>query len=79
MVFIAEIGDKTQLTAMTLAAENHTFLAVFIGAAMGLILNTLLSTLAGDYISKYISIFYIDKIAGIIFIIIGLLILFKKP
>ncbi len=72
-VFIAELGDKTQLATMLFAADKEVSkFTVLVGASLALIAATVISVLAGSLISKYISTKYLHYIAGIGFIGIGL-------
>ena len=77
-VFLAEMGDKTQLAALTLTADKKTPLAVFAGACSALILATLLGVLFGGLISQYVPEHIIKKAAGFAFVVIGGLILLGK-
>ena len=72
MIFLAELGDKTQLATFALAAENKTRLAVFIGSATALALTSLLAVLFGGAISKLIPPHYIKAGAGALFVVLGL-------
>ena len=77
-VFIAELGDKTQLATMLFAADKEVSkFTVLIGASLALIAATVISVLAGSIISQYISTKYLHYIAGIGFIGIGLWTLVK--
>ena len=71
-VFLAEMGDKTQLTTITLSSTTNKPLAVFIGSSIALILATLLGALAGGSIANLIPAFILKLISGIVFLIIGL-------
>jgi len=71
-VFLAEIGDKTQLTTITLSSTTNKPLAVFIGSSIALILATLLGALAGGSIANLIPAFILKLLSGIVFLIIGL-------
>jgi putative Ca2+/H+ antiporter (TMEM165/GDT1 family) len=72
MVFLAELGDKTQLATFCFAAESKSRLAVFVGAASALVLTSLLAVLMGCAATKLIPTNYIKVGAGIIFIVLGL-------
>ena len=72
MIFLAELGDKTQLATFALAAENKTRLAVFIGSATALALTSLLAVLFGGAISRLIPPQYIKAGAGTLFVVLGL-------
>ena len=70
-VFLAEIGDKTQLTTITLSSTTNKPLAVFIGSSTALILATLLGALAGGSIANLIPAFILKLLSGIVFLFIG--------
>lgn len=78
VVFVAELGDKTQLATLLFAADKEASkLSVFIGASMALILASAVAVLAGGVISQYISEKHLTYIAGIGFIAIGIWTLVK--
>ena len=77
-VFLAEMGDKTQLAALTLTADKGTPLAVLAGACLALCLATLLGVLVGGVVSQYVPPAIIKKVAGVAFVVIGGLILLGK-
>jgi len=70
-IFIAELGDKTQLATLTLSGTSKKPLAVFLGSASALILASLVGVLAGGSISTFIPEIYLKLIASITFLIIG--------
>jgi putative Ca2+/H+ antiporter (TMEM165/GDT1 family) len=77
-VFIAELGDKTQLATMLFAADKEVSKAtVFVGASLALILASGIGVLAGGVISQYLSEKHLRYIAGIGFMSIGLWTLLK--
>jgi putative Ca2+/H+ antiporter (TMEM165/GDT1 family) len=77
-VFIAELGDKTQLATLLFAADKEVSkLTVFVGASLALIVASGIGVLAGGLISQYVSAKYLHYIAGIGFIGIGIWTLFK--
>ena len=77
-VFLAEMGDKTQLAALTLTADKGTPLAVLAGACVALCLATLLGVLLGGVLAQFIPPSVIKKAAGLAFVVIGGLILLGK-
>ncbi len=77
-VFLAEMGDKTQLAALTLTAETRAPLAVLAGASAALCLATLLGVAVGDLVAHLIPPALVKKAAGLAFLVIGGLILFGK-
>lgn len=71
-VFIAELGDKTQLATMLFAADKEVSkLTVFVGASLALILASGIGVMAGGMVSDFISEKLLHYIAGIGFIGIG--------
>jgi len=78
LVFLAELGDKTQLMSMTLACQSRKPLWVFVGAASALVVVTLIAVLCGDCLTRVIPAKRIHQIAGVIFIVFGALMLLKK-
>lgn len=71
-VFIAELGDKTQLATMLFAADKDVSkYTVFFAAAAALIVATALGVLAGTFLSAYINEKMLNYIAGVGFIAIG--------
>jgi Ca2+/H+ antiporter, TMEM165/GDT1 family len=78
MIFVAEIGDKTQIAAMTMAAKTKAPLAVFIGAAVALACVSALGVVVGSVISHYLPLEWIKRAAAVAFIVIGVLMLAGK-
>jgi putative Ca2+/H+ antiporter (TMEM165/GDT1 family) len=72
MIFLAELGDKTQLATLAFAAEGKSRLAVFIGSAGALVLTSLIAVILGAAVSRVVPANYIKTGAGALFIIIGL-------
>ena len=71
-VFIAELGDKTQLATMLFAADKEVSkYTVFIAASAALVVASAIGVLAGSFLSEYISTKYLHYIAGVGFIGIG--------
>ena len=72
-VFLAEIGDKTQLATMLFAAKGETSKwAVFAGSALALVLAAAIGVLLGTVLEKYISPQALKMVAGIAFIGVGI-------
>ena len=66
------MGDKTQLTTITLSSTTNKPLAVFIGSSVALVLATLLGALAGGSIANLIPAFLLKLLSGIVFLFIGI-------
>jgi putative Ca2+/H+ antiporter (TMEM165/GDT1 family) len=72
-VFLAELGDKTQLATVLFASKpSVSLVTVFVGASLALILSSLLAVAAGSVISQYVNPRYLSYIAGAGFIVIGI-------
>ncbi|MAV68409.1 MAG: UPF0016 family membrane protein [Cellvibrionales bacterium TMED122] len=77
-VFIAELGDKTQLATMLFAADREVSKwTVFWGAAAALVVATVIGVIAGAVLSEFINERYLNYIAGLGFILIGALTLVR--
>ena len=77
-VFIAELGDKTQLATMLFAADKETNkYLVFLAASAALIVASAIGVLAGSILSEYINEKYLHYIAGVGFIAIGTVTLYN--
>jgi putative Ca2+/H+ antiporter (TMEM165/GDT1 family) len=72
MIFLAELGDKTQLATFAFAAESKSRLTVFLGAAGALLLTSLLAVVFGSAVSRLIPANYIKIGAAALFILLGL-------
>lgn len=71
-VFVAELGDKTQLATLLFSADQAVSkLTVFIAASAALILATGIGVLAGGVVSQYVSPAMLKYVAGVGFIAIG--------
>lgn len=72
-VFLAELGDKTQLATVLFASKSPThLLTVFIAASVALIATSALGVAAGGIISQHVSPKYLSYAAGVGFILIGI-------
>lgn len=77
-VFVAELGDKTQLATMLFAADKDVSkYTVFFAASAALIVASALGVLAGSFLVEYINEKYLHYIAGIGFIGIGIFTLYN--
>ena len=71
-IFIAELGDKTQLATLTMSGTSNKPLAVFLGSSSALVLASLVGALAGGSISNFVPEIILKLIASITFFIIGI-------
>ncbi|MDZ7957509.1 MAG: TMEM165/GDT1 family protein [Aulosira sp. DedQUE10] len=72
-IFLAEIGDKTQLSTLLMSAESHAPWVVFLGSAAALITTSLLGVLLGSWIAKRLSPKTVEKSAGVMLLLISLM------
>ena len=71
-VFVAELGDKTQLSTMLFAASpTHSKWAVFLGSALALVASSALGVFAGELIGARINPQLLSRLAGVGFIGVG--------
>jgi len=71
-IFIAELGDKTQLATLTISGTSSKPLAVFLGSSSALVFASLLGALTGGSISSFLPEVFLKTIASIAFFIIGI-------
>jgi len=77
-LFLAELGDKTQLAIITMTANTESKVAVFLGASLALVFVSLLGVIFGGVLSQYIPTEWLQRIVAVAFIVIGGLMLFGK-
>jgi putative Ca2+/H+ antiporter (TMEM165/GDT1 family) len=70
-VFLAELGDKTQLATFCFSADCDNRLSVFLGSAGALVLSSLIAVLLGAGVSRFISPAAIKIGAGVFFVVVG--------
>ncbi len=74
-----ELGDKTQLAVMAIAADHKEGLFwIFLGSALALALTSLVGVLLGGFIDRFVPAHIIHYIAGSAFIVIGILMILNK-
>lgn len=78
IIFLAEMGDKTQLAAMTMAADKKRPWEVFLGASLALVAVSAVGILVGTALGHYLPLDWIKRVAGASFIVIGVLMLVGK-
>ncbi|MBI2893743.1 MAG: TMEM165/GDT1 family protein [Deltaproteobacteria bacterium] len=77
-IFVAEIGDKTQLATLSLAAGGSSRWVVFAGSALALVATSAIAVLAGEAISRVISPIWLRRAAGVVFLVLGALFLLGR-
>ena len=78
IIFLAEMGDKTQLAAMTMSAQTKKPWAVFVGASLALAAVSAIGVLVGGLIGQYVPLEWVKRVAAVAFIVIGVLMLMGK-
>jgi putative Ca2+/H+ antiporter (TMEM165/GDT1 family) len=74
-IFLAEMGDKTQLATMLMSAQSHAPWVVFTGAAAALIATSLLGVLVGCWLARRLSPKTLETSAGALLLFISVLLL----
>lgn len=77
-IFIAELGDKTQLAALSLSCGSSSKWSVFLGSALALVLSSAIAVGAGEALTRYVSPLWLRRAAGVIFLAMGALFLLRK-
>ncbi len=77
-IFLAELGDKTQLATLSLAAGGSSRLVVFAGAALALVLTSAIAVLAGEAFTRLVPPVWIRRGAGVLFLVLGAIFLLGR-
>ncbi len=77
-LFLAELGDKTQLAVITMTASTESKISVFLGASLALVVVTLIGILLGGVLNQYVPTEWLQRIVAAAFIVIGVLMLLGK-
>jgi putative Ca2+/H+ antiporter (TMEM165/GDT1 family) len=72
-VFVAELGDKTQLATFSLAAGGTSRWTIFIGSAAALVATSAIAVVAGGAIGRVVNPLWLKRAAGALFIVLGVL------
>ena len=70
-IFLAELGDKTQIATLAFSLKMKSTLSVFIGASLALVLSCFLAVVFGSLIERFVPLNYLKMASGFIFIILG--------
>ncbi|WAL60056.1 TMEM165/GDT1 family protein [Thermocoleostomius sinensis] len=74
-IFLAELGDKTQVTTLLMSAESQSPWVVFLGAGAALVATSLLGVWLGHWLSKRISTRTLETAAGAMLLLIAVMLL----
>jgi putative Ca2+/H+ antiporter (TMEM165/GDT1 family) len=78
MVFISELGDKSQLAAIALSGSSKSLRAVFLGTAAALLLASFLGVILGEGVSHLLPMQWVKGIAALGFTVMGLRLLLAR-
>jgi putative Ca2+/H+ antiporter (TMEM165/GDT1 family) len=78
LIFLAELGDKTQFAALCLSADSNSRLSVFLGSSLALVTSSLLAVLLGAFLARCFPPFVVKTVAGILFIVMGVIMLVAR-
>lgn len=70
-VFLAELGDKTQLATLSFASSAASKLSVFLGSAAALVATSAIAVVAGEALGRAIPPQMLQRLAGVAFLVIG--------
>ncbi len=74
-IFLAEMGDKTQLATLLMTAQSHAPLSVLLGSGMALIATSLVGVLLGQWLTKVVAPKTLDVLAAVLMLVIAILLL----
>ncbi len=76
-VFVAELGDKTQLATLSFASSGQSRLSVFLGSALALVAASAIAVMVGEALSRVVPPLLLQRIAGVAFLVIGVWVLWS--
>lgn len=77
-IFLAEMGDKTQLATLSLSANGASRWTVFAGSALALVATSAVAVLLGEAIARVIPPHWFKRAAGVMFLVLGTLFLIQS-
>ncbi len=78
LIGLAELGDKTQLAVLVLSTKTRRYTSLLAGVMLAFALTDGLAILFGNYIAQKVPLDYVRIVAGSMFILFGMITLFKK-
>lgn len=76
-IFVAELGDKTQLATLSLAAGGKSRWVVFLASALALVATSAIAVLGGEAVARVVPPHWIKRVAGVVFVVMGLFFLYS--
>jgi putative Ca2+/H+ antiporter (TMEM165/GDT1 family) len=77
-IFLAELGDKTQIATFAMAGSASSRWVVFAAASAALVASSAVAVLAGAAIGRYVPAIWIKRAAGVLFIVLGCIFLMSR-
>ena len=77
-IFLAELGDKTQIATFAMAGSSSSRWVVFAAASTALVASSAVAVLAGAAIGRYVPAIWIKRAAGVLFIVLGCVFLLSR-
>ena len=77
VVFLAELGDKTQLATLALASSGRSKVSVLVGAAAALVLTSVLAVLVGEALGRAVPGIWLRRGSGVLMMLLGGLLLVR--
>jgi putative Ca2+/H+ antiporter (TMEM165/GDT1 family) len=71
MIFLAELGDKTQLSTFAFASQSRSPLSVFLGASIALVLSSLIGVALGGLVGRFVPERVMKVLAALVFLGFG--------
>jgi putative Ca2+/H+ antiporter (TMEM165/GDT1 family) len=78
LLFVAELGDKTQLAVISMTAKHKAPLWIFVGATLALAAVTGIGVLGGEILTRFIPEMALRKAAAVLFVLMGVLMWFDR-
>lgn len=78
LLFVAELGDKTQLAVISMTAKHKAPIWIFLGATVALVAVTGLGVAGGELLTRIIPEAILRKVAAVLFVVMGLLMWFER-
>jgi putative Ca2+/H+ antiporter (TMEM165/GDT1 family) len=78
LIFVAELGDKTQLATLSVASAGGSRWAIFAGAALALVTSSALAVVLGESFARVFPPSLLRRIAGAAFVVMGVLFIVRR-
>ncbi len=72
-IFLAEMGDKTQIATLTLAGSGSSRWVVFAASALALVATSAVAVLLGEVVSRHVPAIWVKRAAGLVFVVLGVM------